>query len=75
MSGGFTNAACAVTLPIGGSSSWSSSLNDRCEFRELVYGAYEACQHCSDTTSEVSPQERCHEAIRVALEALERETT
>jgi chromosome segregation ATPase len=64
-----------MTLPIGGSSSSSSSSDDRCEFHELDRGADEARQHYSDATREVSRLERCLDAIRVALEALERETT
>jgi hypothetical protein len=67
-----------MTLPFRGSSSSSSSsssLEDQREFHELVHGADEAHQRYSDTTHEVSWLERCLEAVWVALEASERETT
>jgi hypothetical protein len=50
-------------------------LEDQREFHELVHGADEAHQRYSDTTHEVSWLERCLEAVWVALEASERETT
>ena len=63
-----------MTLPIGGSSSSSSSLDDRREFHELVRGADEAHQRYSDATHEVSRLEHYLDTVRVALETLERET-
>lgn len=56
-------------------SSSLSSLDDRCEFHELVCAADEACQHYSDATREVGSLEHCLDAVRVALEASEMETT
>ena len=52
-----------------------SSLDDRREFRKLIRGVDEAHQHDSDATHKVRRLERCLDAIRVALEASERETT
>jgi hypothetical protein len=66
-----------VTLPIGGStssSSSSSSSNDRREFHELTRAVDEARQHYFDTTRDVVWLEHCLNAVRVALEASERET-
>jgi len=57
-----------------GSSSSSSTSNDWREFHELVRGADEAHQCYSDATREVSRLECCLNAIRVALEASERES-
>ena len=71
---GAASATRATTPPAGGSSPSLSSLGDRRELRELAREADEACQHCSDTTREASQLERCLDAIRVALEASERET-
>ena len=73
MSGGVGHGTCAVTLPTGGLSSSSSSLDNRCEFHELICEVDEARQCYSDTTHKVSWVECCLDAIRVALEALERE--
>ena len=64
-----------MTPPTGGSSSSSSFSDDQREFYELVHGVDEARQRYSDATSEVSWLEHCLDAIRVALEASERETT
>ena len=72
---GATAGACALTPPIGGSSSSLSSSNDRCEFHEVVHGVDEAHLLYSDATYKVSQLEHCLEAVRVALEASERETT
>ena len=77
VSRGATSAAHAMTPPIGGSSSSSSSLSsldDRREFHELVHRADESHQRYSDATHKVSRLECCLDAIRVALEASERET-
>ena len=51
-----------------------SSSDDRREFCKLTHVVDEARQHYSDTTREVVCLERCLDAIRVALEASERET-
>jgi hypothetical protein len=60
--------------PIGGSSSSpSSSSEDRREFCKLIHWADEAHQCYSNATCVVSQLERCLDAVRVALEALERE--
>jgi len=64
-----------MSPPLVGLSSSSSSLEDWCEFRKLVCGVDEARQHYSNATHEVSRLERCLEAVQVALEASERETT
>jgi hypothetical protein len=72
---GAIDAIRDVTPPTGGSSSSSPSLDDWHEFCELVHGADKACQHFSDATREVSRLECYLEAVRVALEASERETT
>jgi DNA repair exonuclease SbcCD ATPase subunit len=64
-----------MTLPTGGSSSSSSSLEDRCDFRELIRGTDEAYQRYSDATCKVSQLERYLNAVRVAIEASEWETT
>ena len=64
-----------MTSPIGWSSSSSSSLDDRCEFCELVRGVDEAHQRYSGATRKVSQLEHCLDTIWVALEALKRETT
>ena len=64
-----------MTLPTRELSSLSSSLDDRHEFRELVYGADEARQRFSDFTHEVSQLEHCLEVVQVALGSSERETT
>jgi hypothetical protein len=50
-------------------------LDDWCEFRELVRAEDEARQCYSDATHEVGWLERCLDAIRVSLEASERETS
>jgi hypothetical protein len=50
-------------------------LDDWCEFRELVRVEDEARQCYSDATHEVGWLERCLDAIKVALEASERETS
>ena len=71
---GAASAAHAMTPPIGELSSSSASSDDWREFRELVCGADEAYQRYSNATCEVSRLERCLDAIRVALEASERET-
>ena len=70
---GAINAARAVTPPTRGLSSSSSSSDDRPKFYELVYGADEACRRFFDATHEVNLLERYLEAVRVALEASERE--
>ena len=70
---GIANAARAMTPPIRRSSSSSSSSDDHHEFCELARGTDEARQHYSDATGEASRLERCLDAVRVALEALERE--
>ena len=63
-----------MTLPSRGLSSSSSSLEDWCEFCELIRGADEDLRCYSDATHEVSRLQHYLEAIRVALEASERET-
>jgi hypothetical protein len=63
-----------MTPPTGGSSSSLSSSDDRREFHELTCKADKACQRYSDATCEASWLEYCLDAVRVALEALERET-
>ena len=74
MPAGAIDAARAVTSPTRGSSSSLSSSNDWREFCELVCGADEAHQRFFDATHEVSRLECCLVAVRVALEASERET-
>ena len=64
-----------MTPPIGGSSSSLSSLDDRHGFHELIHRVNKARQRYSDATSEVSWLEHCLDAVRVALEASNRETT
>jgi hypothetical protein len=56
-----------------GSSSSLSSLHDRWEFHELVRTSDEGHQCYSDATHEVRRLERCLDAIRVTLMALERD--
>jgi len=56
-------------------SSSSSSSNDQREFYVLFHVVDEAHQCYSDATREVGRLERCLDTIRVALAALERETT
>ena len=52
-----------------------SSSDDWCEFRELAHAADEACQRYSNTTRKVGQLECYLDAIMVALEAMEMETT
>ena len=58
-----------------GSSTSSSSSDDRREFCGLVRKADEVSQRYSDATREVGQLERYLEAIRMVLEASKRETT
>ena len=68
---------CAMTLPTAESSSCSSSSSsdDQWEFLELVRVADEAHRCYSDATHEMSRLECCLDIVRVALKAMERETT
>lgn len=78
MSRGPIGTAHAVTSPAAGlslSSLSSCSLDDQHEFCKLIQAADEAHQCYSNSTHEVGRLERCLEAIRVALEASEREIT
>lgn len=72
---GAASTARAMTPPSRGLSSPSSSSKDRREFCGLVRGANEARQRYSNATRKVSQLEHSLEAVQVALEASERETT
>ena len=74
---GSSRAHRAMTPPTegSGSPSSSSSLNDLWEFHELVRMLDEAHPRYSDATHEMSQLECCLDIVRVALKAMERETT